>query len=262
MANTKKIQVVEKMPEKPAQTKKIQVAEKVAEKPTQQKTAISGVAKMEPAQKVMVSFDKPNDIVLQLNMDSGVELQWNAHDFRKLPENVVELLRPTNMRNYLVAETQFNANKAKDAGKIEVLTNPMNPLSGYTEARERIRARKGWHQCWAGPGRDYEAKISGPYKQVREPTEAQKRAGYEPGYEDGEVVKLLDGEGKVEAIAMECPQELFDKYLEWMSKKSGARKQEIKGDFFKSVEDINREIPASRKSERIIPLDSEGDVQV
>jgi len=215
------------------------------------------VPEVEQMEKVVVSLDKSNEVVLQLNMDAKVRLEWDYLAFRKLPEAVVEKLRPDNMRAYLVAETKAE-DRAKAQAAVKVVRNPLSPLSGYSEAREFVRKRSGWHQCWANPGRDFDAKMRGPYRQVREPTAEQKKSGYEPGDESGEVLKRFDGEGKVEAIALECPQKLFDEYLEWMSAQSGDRRQGVKADFFSAMENINRELP---RDARIKPIDDEGQLQ-
>ena len=215
------------------------------------------VKKVEQTQKVVISMDKSDAVVLQLNMDEAILLEWSTGSFRRLPPVVVEKLRPDNMRAYLITETKVDQRAAR-ASKVEVLRNPLNPLTGYSESREVIRPRRGWHQCWANPGRDFDEKMRGPYKQVCLPTEDQKKSKYEPGDESGEVFKRLNGEGKVEAIALECPEHLFKAYLEWMSSQSGVRKATVKTDFFTAMENINRELP---RDSRIKPIDDTGDLQ-
>jgi hypothetical protein len=209
----------------------------------------------EQKQKVLVSLDNTNDMVLQMNMDGSIALDWDYLAFRKLPVAVVEKLRPDNMRTYLVAETKA-AERA--AHTIKVVRNPLSPLTGYSEAREHVRARRGWHQAWANPGRDFDAKMRGPYQQVRQPTEVQKNTGYEPGEESGEILKRFDGENKVEAIAVECPEELYREYLQWVSDQSGVRRTGVKQDFFSAMENINRELP---RDARIKPIDDAGELQ-
>jgi hypothetical protein len=220
----------------------------------------NGSAVVEQVQRVTVGIDRNNEQVLQLNMDNGVELVWEPGNFRKLPESVVNALGKENLKRYLKAEVLAEEASRKAAKRVQVVGNPLmrNPLSGYSEYREEIRARRGWHQCWANPGRDFDEKMRGPYKQVRKPTDAQEKEGFEPGEENGEVLKRMDGEGKVEAIALECPQHLFEQYLQWMSDKSSLKRTEIKNDFFGKVEGINRDLP---RDKRIMPMDDDGDVQ-
>lgn len=217
----------------------------------------NGSAGVEQRQKVTVGVDRNNEQVLQLNIDTGVQLVWDPKDFRKLPNAVVDQLSRENLKAYLKAEGAAEA--LKPQGKVEVMRNPLlsNPLSGYAESREFIRARRGWHQYWANPGRDFDERMRGPYRQVRVPTDEQKKAGYEPGEENGEVLKRLDGEGKVEAIALECPQDQYEAYLQWMADASGLAKTTVKRNFAKRVEEINRDLPADM---RVGLVDDEGDL--
>lgn len=219
----------------------------------------SSSAKLEQAQKVTVGVDRNNEQILQLNQDQGVELVWVEGNFRRLPSEIVDKLTVKNLKNYL--KTENAADAAAERAKISTVRvgNPLqNPIGGYSEFRERIRPRKGWHQCWANPGRDFTEKMQGPYKQVRERTKEDEKNDVEPGYENGEVLKRLDGDGKVEAIALECPQELFEQYLQWMSDKSSLAKKQVKSDFFGKVENINRELP---RDKRIHAMDDDGEVQ-
>lgn len=218
------------------------------------KTEEKRVAKAERIENITVGIDRTDDVILQLNLDKGVQLEWDELSFRKLPAAIVEQLRPANMKAYLIAETKAEEH-ARRVAKLELPKNPLSPLSGYSEARERIRARAGWHQCWANAGRDFDDKMRGPYKQVRKQKDGENQPA---GEENGEVLKRLDGEGKVEAIALECPEHLYLKYLEWMSSQSGVRKTGVKSDFFAAVEGINRELP---RDQRILPIDDEGELQ-
>jgi hypothetical protein len=204
-------------------------------------------------QKVTIGIDRSYEQVLQLNSDPSIEMVWvpKEQEFKRLPPHVVEKLTPGNMRNYLIAETKFDAAVST---RVKVVVNPFNPLLGNSNYREKIRARKGWHQSWAGPGGDVETKLSGPYKNVRKPTEAQEKKGYEPGEEEGEILKRNDGMGNVEAYAVECPEHLFQQYLEWMSAKSQASRTALKEQYASEVEDINRDLP---KDKRIVPMDGD-----
>jgi hypothetical protein len=213
-------------------------------------------AKVEQVQEVLVTVDRSDEQILQFNVDRGVRLVWDVGSFRKLPEAVVDQLTVENMKAYVRAEALAEAKKPV---KVEVMRNPLqNPLTGYAETREKIRERKGWHQTWANPGRDFDAKMAGPYKQVREPTEEQKRKGYQPGEENGEVLKRITADGKVEAIALECEEHLFKAYLKWMADASSQRKTGIKQDFFTSVETLNKGL---HRSQRVLAEDLEGELQ-
>ena len=217
------------------------------------------VAEVAQPQKVIVGLDRSYEQVLLLNADPSVELEWvpKEQQFRRLSPAVVEQLTPSNMRNYLIAETKFDIEMSK---RVKVLSNPFNPLMPDSAFREKIRARKGWHQCWAGPGGDAETKLAGPYKNVRKPSDAQERGQkFEPGEEAGEILKRMDGNGLVEAIAVECPEHLFQEHLEWVSQKSRASVVQQKEQYFGKVEEINRDLP---REKRIVPIDDAGDVQV
>lgn len=214
----------------------------------------NGVDKTNLLQTVTISVDKSNEEILQLNMDSGMELSWTGDSFRKLPEEVTGKLTTSNLKSYLKAEIAAEG-KAKAATKVQVLANPFNPVKGNAEAREYIRPRKGWHQSWKNPGRDFDEAMLGPYKQVRKQAEGEKK---EPGYETGEVFKRLDGEGKVEAIAVECREEDYKAYLEWMSQESSRRFTGVKSSFFEKTEAINRGLG---RGERITPFDDSGELQ-
>lgn len=217
----------------------------------------NGAVKMEQPQIVAVSVDRSDSEILQLNLDKKVQLVWSVERFRKLDEAVWKQLSPDNMKEYLKAEAVFDMEqKAIASTKVEILTDPFDPVEGDSNFRLKIRARKGWHQCWKSPGMEFEAAMAGPYKQVRKPTEQQKKDGYEVGYESGEVQKIVDGKNDVELIAVECPEELFEKHKEYISQKSVRRFQKITEDYASGIEDINRGM--KRKDGRIVPLDGNG----
>jgi len=122
--------------------------------------------------------------------------------------------------------------------------------------RLKIRPRRGWHQFWKSPGVDFEMAIAGPYKKVRKQKDGEEQ---EPGYENGEVLKLLDGEGKVELIAVECLLEMYEKHLEAMARKSSRMLVGAKEDFFRATEEINRR--QGNRNARIVATDESGDLQ-
>jgi len=123
--------------------------------------------------------------------------------------------------------------------KVEFVNKLGNVPDTYT-ARLKIRPRRGWHQYWAAPGEDYErCMASGAYTQVRMPTDEQKRNGYEPGEENGEVLKIVNTEGKIELVALECRMEDYEEYLHWMEQESTRRYMAIKEDYYNSIESLN-----------------------
>jgi hypothetical protein len=219
----------------------------------------NSLEKVEQVQKVHIGVDKSVPVVLSLNQDKGMDLVWDANDFKKLPMNAVEQLRLDNLRRYITAEVQYDAAVKARAAQPKILRNPLNPMASYASKREFIRARTGWHQCWAAPGRDFEAKVSGPYKQIRKPTAEQEKVGFKPGEEEGEILKRYDSEGKVEAIAVELPQQVYEDWLEYCSAASGVKKQEVRASFMNEIEDINRTIrsPGQRLQATYDPTDND-----
>lgn len=218
-------------------------------------TKENGVTKTETVQKILVSIDKTNEQVLQLNMDEGIRLVWDGDDFRDLPEAVEKQLRHENLKSYWVAQT-----KAREKGKRALqslkLESPLNPLGMNTESRLKIRERVGWHQCWKSPGGELDAALAGPYRQVRKQALLKGKDGKQvldkwnqpkeeekaPGEENGEVLKLLDENQKVELVAVECPLELYLQYLQWMSDKSRSMYLGNKARFSENVEQLNRNL--------------------
>lgn len=124
--------------------------------------------------------------------------------------------------------------------KIEYVNRLGNVPSAY-EARLKLRARQGWHQYWAAPGADYErCMASGMYAHVREPSDEQRKTGkWEPGEEAGEVIKIVNNEGKVELIALECPMDAYVEYLHWMEQESTRRYTAIKEQYYNAIEGLN-----------------------
>lgn len=206
---------------------------------------------LEQVQKKVVGIEVSDQDVLQFNMMEDVELHWEGNTFRKLHEKVQAQLRPDNLKRYLRADLAAEQ-RAEEFSRKVTSRNPFNPVVGEAEAREYIRPRRGWHQAWKNPGREYDAAVLGPYKPVREPTPEQKKSGYEAGDESGEVYKRLDADGKVEAIAVECPQELYEEYLKWMCEESTRRYGGITEDYLVKIEEINKQ--TNRSDARIIPI--------
>ena len=223
--------------------------------------AKSGVKRPEPVQNVKVSRDRTNEQVLQFNADPGMVLQWDPEDFRELPPEVERQLTFDNLKNYLKA--QYVAKEkatAAAATRVEV-ANPLNPLGMNSEFRLRIRERRGWHQCWKTPGMELDAALAGPYRQVRKQALAKDKEGKqlydkhhqmlyedkEPGYENGDVLKLQDENGKTELVAVECPAEMFEKYLEYMAEKSRLMYGANKNRFVENVEEMNRHLDSDKR---------------
>lgn len=211
----------------------------------------SGVVRAEHKAPKLVGIEVTDQQVLQFNMMDDVELIWEGDAFRKLSDEVQNQLKPENLKRYLRADLAAEERAEAFLRKTKV-RNPFNPLQGEAETREFIRARPGWHQCWKNPGREYDTAMLGPYKPVRMKSKEQEASGCVSGDEKGEVLKRMDAENKVEAIACECPQELFEEYLSWMDAESTRRYQGLTEDFRGSIEEINRK--TSRSDARIIPI--------
>lgn len=213
----------------------------------------SGAMKAEKGQQVLVNVDRSNEQVLQFNLDKGIELVWDELSFRELPEEVERQLSYKNLKNYLVVQTKVKE-KAKKAAGVVRIENPINPLGMNSEFRLRIRERRGWHPCWKTPGLELDAALAGPYTQVRKlKVEGKNKDGsdkfekVEPGYETGEVLKLMDENGKVELVAVECPLEMFEKYREWMAAKSRQMYGANKDRFAENVEQLNTKLERDKR---------------
>lgn len=238
------------------------VEERVIEVPIEDPLGKSGAVKTEKAQKVSIVSGRSDEQVLQFNMDKGIEMVWDVDDFRELSETVEKQLTHKNLKNYLSVQFQRKERAKKAAGSV-VIDNPVNPLGMNSDFRLRIRERRGWHQCWKTPGLELDAALGGPYKQVRKLKETGQKDKYgeailekvEPGYENGEVLKLMDENNKVELVAVECPLELFDKYLEYMAEKSRLMYSANKNRFADNVEELNRKVD---KDHRMKVIDEGG----
>lgn len=215
----------------------------------------SGVGIVETRQKVIITFDRTDEQVLQFNMDKNLVLNWDEDRFRELPETVTRQLSYENLVAYLVVQTHVKEKKEgkKKPSKIEVQS--INPLGMNTSYRLRIRERSGWHQCWKAPGGELEAALAGPYKQIRKQKATGKKDAYgeevleteEPGYENGEVLKILNDENKVELVAVECTEEVFKAGMEWQAKESRSRYRANTDKFTTTIEEINTGLSKDHK---------------
>lgn len=213
----------------------------------------SGANGMEQRSTKLISIADTDELILQYNQMADLDLDWDRGAFRRLKPEVQEQLRADNLRRYVKAEIRADE-EAKKAASVKVVSNPMNPITGYADYAEYIRPRKGWHQAWKNAGRDYEAAIMGPYKPVREPTEKQKKEGYEPGEESGEIKKRVedDGNKRTDVIAVECPQEIFEQYINYMAEASSNRFTQIQETYAGELEQINRNV--NRRDAKVIPM--------
>ena len=144
--------------------------------------------------------------------------------------------------------------------KGQEFVNRLGNVSSAYAARLAHRKRPRWHQYWASPGEDYErCMTSGVYTQVREPTEQQRRDGYEPGTESGEVRKILTSEGKVELIELECPLDAYVEYLNWMSQESTRQHTIVKENFYRNIEDLNSQFGGRGREITAGEVDNNGD---
>ena len=210
----------------------------------------NGGRKVEHKQIITIGIDKTEEQILAFNADPGIEMHWDAGDFKKLSDTAVKQLRDDNKKRYWLAEAR--AEEAQKAVKgIEIIANPLGNTSDMYIARMKVRPRRGWHTYWAAPGPDYDRCMSsGSYRPIREPTEEQKKKGFEPGEENGEIKKIMNADGKVELIALECREEDYKQYLKWMDQQSSLRYGAIEANYYAATEEINRQIKT--KGARII----------
>ena len=215
------------------------------------KVEAGSVGAVEQKQRVIIGLDNTNEQILALDQDAGIEIEFDVVRFRKLSDDVVDKLKRESKRKYWVAEAKHQEMQAAPKGVV-VIDNPLGNSSDAYSARLKVRERTGYHTYWAAPGADFErCMASGMYTQVREPTEDERKKGVKPGYESGEVKKIMTSEGKVELIALECPIEAYEQYLQWMSQQSSLRYGAIKADYYEKTEEINRGIGG--RNARIIP---------
>lgn len=232
------------------------------------------VSDVKQVQIVQVLVDMTDERILQFNADGKVQLVWKEDSFRELPEVIERQLSFENFKNYLVVKQ--HKKEAADAAVAQItgFEKPMLQLQDWANYRLRIRERRGWHSYWAAPGADFDMRIaSGYYVQVRKPKELKDASGkimrdangaemveqVEPGQENGEVVKLLDGEGKVELIALECPIEFFEAVIKDASDKSVARFKNQNENFAQTIEEeINVKVPKDHR----MKVFGEGDKEI
>lgn len=213
----------------------------------------SGVGKVEKVQKVKIGFDRTDEQVLQFNQDTEVELIWDEDDFRELSEAVERQLRYQNLKNYLTVKVK-NESKAKKALEVQAVSL-VDPLGMNADYRLKIRPRRGWHQCWKSPGMEFDSAMAAGYKQVRKRKATGKKDKYgedilenvEPGYENGEVLKIMTEDGKVELIAVEVEEQRFRDHLKWMSEKSTSMYRGNKQRFNENVEELNRRLDPDKR---------------
>lgn len=215
----------------------------------------SGVGSAEIGRSMLISIDISDELVIEYNKKEGVRLSWDPFAFRALPNEVVVQLTEENREAYYRAKLQADE-RAREAERATARDlEVFSPLEMNASHRLNIRARRGWHQCWKAPGVEFDLAMAGPYKQVRKQKEGETA---EPGYENGEVLKLFDGDGKVELIAVECPAELYEQHLEAMARKSSRMLVGAKEDFFQATEEINRK--QGNKHARITAMDESGEL--
>jgi hypothetical protein len=219
-------------------------------------TKKSGVTKVDTKRKTLISIDLSDEVVLELDRKGEVALSWDPFSFRALKEETIKELSEESRVAYYKAKIEADERAKEAERKAQADLEVMSPLEMNSSHRLKIRARRGWHQAWKAPGVDFDTAMSGPYKQVRKQKEGESE---EPGYENGEVLKLYDGEGKVELIAVECPEELYQQHLLAMARKSSRMLVGAKEDFFRATEEINRK--QSNRDSRIIATDESSELQ-
>ena len=212
-----------------------------------------GVKVGEQVQVVKVNIDMTEERLLQFNQDDKVRLEWDEAEFRELGEVIERQLSYDNLKSYLIVKQKV-VDKAKVA--VETITG-FEPaklqLQDWATYRLKIRERKGWHPYWASPGADFDMRMAlGFYKQVRKHKVDALDKDLEPnvkaGEEMGEVLKLLDGENKVELIAMECPEDFYQEVIDDMSRQSTARFRNQNENFASTIEEeINTRVPKDHR---------------
>jgi hypothetical protein len=219
-------------------------------------TKKSGVKNLETGKSVMISIDITDDKVLEYNKIEGMRLSWDPYSFRALKDEIVVQLTEGNREAYYKAKIQADERAKEVERQTQRDLEVLSPLEMNSSHRLNIRSRKGWHQCWKAPGVEFDMAMAGPYKQVRNQKEGEDA---EPGYENGEVLKLLDGDGKVELVAVECPLDMYERHLEAMARKSSRMLVGAKEEFFRATEEINRR--QGNRNARIVATDESGDLQ-
>jgi hypothetical protein len=206
--------------------------------------------------RVRVTMDTGIEKILQLD-DEGVEIEWAAESIPELEEATVKKLSYLNKQRYFVRMAEAKRAAAKAA--VEELSGAgprmaRDPLGELQRKRKKLRARAGWHQTTVR-GDQFDAAVThGMFVQIRE-----KAAGHpeeKPGEETGEVVKIKEGEDRF-LIAVECPEEVWQKHLEFGSYESHARySQDVTESWRAFVEGKNSEIGA-RKETLVATVDEE-----
>lgn len=204
--------------------------------------------------EVVVTMDTPEAEVLQLNLDTDVLLKFDSANFKRLPESIVRELRYENGKAYHIALGAV-LNPRPDATKQKI--DFSSPLDIGNERALEIRRRPGWHQCWIMGtqvnGNDGEVDLYKEvgYKPVRKAKENEK-----PGEESGEIVKRRDF-GKAEMVAMEVPEELYQKHIHAKAMESVGKYKANKEQFLQNIEQENAKL---RREARVRVVDDEGDV--
>lgn len=205
--------------------------------------------------EVVVTLDTSEAEVLQLDLDTDVLLKFDSANFKRLPESVVKELRYENGRAYHIA-LGAALNPRPDATKQRI--DFSSPLDIGSERALEIRKRPGWHQCWIMGtqvnGNDGEVDL---YKEVGyRPVRKAKTPNENPGEETGDIVKRRDF-GKSEMVAMEVPEELYQKHIHAKALESVGKYKANKEQFYQNVEQENAKL---RKEARVRVVDDEGDV--
>lgn len=206
------------------------------------------------AKKVSKAVKKPKKMVARVDSDpleiiewcqKGGEIVFDAFDLPKLTEEELEQLP-----YYAVKQYQAELRKAEEQAMRGI--SEIETLSGTAETKMRLRKRRGYHQVWKRPD-EFEDALDKGYTQIRNP----KKEGEKPGYEKGEVKKIMKGQGEVELIAMEIPEDKYQQHVKAMTAKSRRAYKSNKEGFAASVEEVNRQVP---KESRVRVIDNEGDV--
>ena len=215
-------------------------------------------------QTVQVNIDMSDERILQFNQDEKVELVWSEKSFRELPKVIENQLRLDNFKSYVICQQKVKDAAKKAATSITGFEKPKMTLKDFASYRLQTRNRPGWHSYWAAPGADFDMRMAiGAYKQIRKHKVDASGNDLEPdveaGMETGEVLKIFDGDGKVELIALECPEEFYQEVINEMSDSSVARYKSQNENFAQTIEE---EVNVHVKKEQRVKVYGEGDREI
>jgi hypothetical protein len=196
----------------------------------------------------LVSVDNTPEEVLKLDKE-GYELAFDLDRFLSLDDDVVEELSRKNYANYCVAENQIaqrELSKTKRRDPNYVQDWELGILGGNAKNRMEkalVGVKKGWHGCLKAPDEVDEA-LSNGYKFVYKLSDDKQKLVDEGKAKPSDFADdpgtstpvRLGQEDKPELIAMQIPEEKWQKHLVAIGYKSKGRWERQKEDYFDKVE--------------------------